>query len=218
MHVIGGKEEVAVPGANPHVHTGRTCKPHTERPLRLGIQLATFPQHILVAQLRGNVVILKADSTSSVKASNVGFVPGCRELRGVERDSSASSLCRERDTCDFVCPRNGREGESQEAPDSLFQQTDGQLVPQHAILGDVRPSAQRNHRRVCHTRPPDPQAKLAGSQQTTGLVDGEMPAPVDDTRHVELQQALSQRHEGQQARVEEEQKQQAPLHSETVRH
>lgn len=45
-----------------------------------------------------------------------------------------------------------------------------------------------------------------------------MHAPVDDARQVELQEALSQRHEGEQARVEEEQEQQAPLHGETVRH
>lgn len=63
-----------------------------------------------------------------------------------------------------------------------------------------------------------PVVKVTGAQQITGLRDGEMPTPVDDTRQVELQQALSQRHEGQQAGVEEEQEQQSPLHSEHVRH
>lgn len=102
--------------------------------------------------------------------------------------------------------------------DSLFQQTDDQLVPQYALLGDVRPFGAKKPQAHLSRSGLGPIVKVTGAQQMTGLRDGEMPTPVDDTRQVELQQALSQRHEGQQAGVEEEQEQQSPLHSEHVRH
>lgn len=62
------------------------------------------------------------------------------------------------------------------------------------------------------------------AQKNTGLRVEEVKkrsqahTPVHDPRQVELQEALSEGHEGQQAGVEEEQEQHAPLHSEAVRH